>query len=436
MFSYLDDTLTFDLDYNTTKTKSYQFADLLTKVGFLLHKDKSVREPTQRILFLGFVIDSTTMCLEVPHEKEIRIRTAVKNLLRDVMTRKKVSIRRLARVIGLLVSVFPAVKYGKAHYRILEGEKLRALGTTRDFNKKCRWPRSIVTDLKWWKNSRFGWKCSFEMPIPTSTLITDASLEGWGVIWDGVELFGPWESDDEGRIDELELLAILYAIQCWPVEVSNGSTVQLWCDNQVAVAYIRNMGGRIPRLDRVAREIWSELESRDVFLIASYVNTKENPADALTRGVANKKQLLDCEVQLNPEVFAMLCAQGPFCPEVDWFASERNAQLPRFYSWNPEPTAEGCDAFLFFWGACVGYIYPPFVLIPRILQKITEDKASIVLVHPDWPGALWGPDLRRMARHTVLLPVSADLLRYPDHPGLRHPMKHLRLAASWLVGAC
>jgi hypothetical protein len=274
------------------------------------------------------------------------------------------------------------------------------------------------------------------MPIPTSTLITDASLEGWGVIWDGVELFGPWETEDEGRIDELELLAILYAVQCWPMNVKSGETVQLWCDNQVAVAYIRNLGGRIPRLDRVAREIWAELESRNVFMIASYINTKENPADALTRGVSNKKQLLDCEVQLNPEVFSSLCAQGPFCPEVDWFASSKNSQLPRFYAWNPEPTAEGCDAFMFHWGDCFGYVYPPFALIPRILRKIIEDKASIVLVHPDWPGALWAPDLRRMTKHTVLLPVSADLLRYPDQPGLRHPMKHLRLAASWLVGEC
>jgi hypothetical protein len=194
------------------------------------------------------------------------------------------------------------------------------------------------------------------------------------------------------------------------------------------------MGGRIERLDRVARDIWKELEVRGVFMIASYINTKENPADALTRGVSNKKQLLDCEVQLNPTVFESLRDQGPFRPEIDWFASRLNRQLPRFYAWNDDPTAEGIDAFVFDWGVCEGYIYPPFVLIPRILRKITEDKASVLLIHPDWPGALWAPDLRRMACKTVKLPVTADLLRYPDRPGLRHPMKNLRLAASWLVG--
>ncbi len=148
---------------------------------------------------------------------------------------------------------------------------------------------------------------------------------------DDEQIFGPWESENEARIDELELLAILYAVQCWENEMCDGDVIQLWCDNQVAVAYIRNLGGRVERLDKIACEIWSILESRGVFMIASYINTKENPADALTRGVVNKKHLLDVEVQLNPNVFQWLVTQGPFVPNVDWFASRENAQLPRFF---------------------------------------------------------------------------------------------------------
>jgi hypothetical protein len=149
----------------------------------------------------------------------------------------------------------------------------------------------------------------------------------------------------------LELLAVLFAIQIWPCKKDLGVTIQLWCNNQVAVAYIRNMGGRVERLNKIARQIWLELEKRDSFVLASYVNTNENPADALTRGVANKRQLLDLEVQLNPRVFAEFVNSGSFVPCVDWFASASNAQLPRFYSWNAETAAEGVDAFDFFWGS-------------------------------------------------------------------------------------
>ncbi len=431
---YLDDSLTRGSSFESALQDHRTFGTLLQMAGFLLHREKSVEYPVQRIEHLGFIIDSNSMCLEVPDAKEQRIRVAVSSLIKDVLLRKKVSIRRVARVIGLLVSVLPAVRYGRLHYRLLEREKIRALNGTRNFDWKCRWPVGMLSDLKWWKHSEQGWKCSFESPIPTSTLITDASLEGWGLIWDGQELFGPWDTESEERIDELELLAILYAVQCWPVNLPDNSVVQLWCDNQVAVAYIRNMGGRIERLDRVARDIWTELENRNVFMVASYINTKENPADALTRGVSNKRQLLDCEVQLNPEVFRSLSVSGPFVPLVDWFASNVNFQLPRYYSWNADPAAEGVDAFCFDWSVCPGYIYPPFVLLPRILRKINQDRAAVLIIHPNWPGALWAPDLRRMSHHTVLLPPSADLLRYPNQPGLRHPMKHLRLAASWVVG--
>ncbi len=105
VFSYLDDTLTFGLSYGSAKTLSYQFADLLTEVGFLLHKDKSVREPTQRILFLGFIIDSTTMTLEIPHDKFIAIQALVTEALAVVDSQNPTSLRFLAKVVGKLISV-------------------------------------------------------------------------------------------------------------------------------------------------------------------------------------------------------------------------------------------------------------------------------------------------------------------------------------------
>ncbi len=252
-----------------------------------------------------------------------------------------------------------------------------------------------MSDLKWWRDSPAGWKCSFLSPSPFVTLITDASLQGWGAIWENEEFFGPWESEEEEWIDELELLAALFAIQIWPLPQKRDVTIQLWCDNQVAIAYIKNMGGKVEQLDRIAQRIWLELEKRNSFVVASYVNTYENPADALTHGVSNKRQLLDIEVQSNrPGVFQEVVKCGPFEPTVDWFASaDENAQLPRFYAWCSDPSAEGIDAFDFSWSDDVGYMFPPFALIPRILWKINEDRAATILLHPDWPGALWAPDL-------------------------------------------
>jgi hypothetical protein len=71
----------------------------------------------------------------------------------------------------------------------------------------------------------------------------------------------------------------------------------------------------------------------------------------------------------------------------------------------------------------------------QVLQKVSNDEAQVVLIHPDWPGALWRPLLNRMTRFRIPLPTTADLLRYPTNRNLRHPMKKLSLVASWIVGA-
>jgi hypothetical protein len=66
--------------------------------------------------------------------------------------------------------------------------------------------------------------------------------------------------------------------------------------------------------------------------------------------------------------------------EIDWFASEDNAKVVRFYSrfWNPSST--GVDAFTEFWGNDFGYFVPPIPIIHRVLSKMESDKAKGVIV--------------------------------------------------------
>ena len=75
------------------------------------------------ITFLGNVIDSVSMTVTLPNEKVDRIKDECLRLQK----KKKTSIREVSRIIGILISSFSAVDYGKLHYRILEKEKLYAL---------------------------------------------------------------------------------------------------------------------------------------------------------------------------------------------------------------------------------------------------------------------------------------------------------------------
>ncbi len=196
------------------------------------------------------------------------------------------------------------------------------------------------------------------------------------------------------------------------------------------------MGGRVFRLNRVAKRIWLLLEQAQAFMQAVYIPTGENPADTLTRGVTSRHRMMDTEVQLNPELVRQLLHQGPFRPQIDWFASDVNFQLDRYYVWNAQPgsNAEGVKAFMYHWHATPGYIFPPFSLLPRILRKIWDEGAKVLLIHPSWPGALWYLSLLEITVTQESIPPSANVLRYPNHPDLHHPMTDLQLQASWLDG--
>ena len=92
-------------------------------LGFVIHPEKSVLIPTQELEFLGFLLNSISMTIQLPPSKAAHVKSACENLL----LKTKVTIRELAHVIGLLVSSLPGVQFGRLHYRQLEKDKSWAL---------------------------------------------------------------------------------------------------------------------------------------------------------------------------------------------------------------------------------------------------------------------------------------------------------------------
>ena len=74
-------------------------------------------------MFQGNIIDSEKMRVFLPKERQETIKRECQNLF----DKNTASIRQVARVIGLIVSSFSAVDYGKLFYRELEKEKIQAL---------------------------------------------------------------------------------------------------------------------------------------------------------------------------------------------------------------------------------------------------------------------------------------------------------------------
>ena len=122
---YIDDTL---LVADTKANLSHSIRlmlDAFTKAGFLINHAKSSLKPTQRIVFLGFLIDSVEYTISLTDDKRQEIFNLACRLLSN--KHRKWSIKLLAKLIGKVIAAFPANEHVSLHYRVLDHFKIKAL---------------------------------------------------------------------------------------------------------------------------------------------------------------------------------------------------------------------------------------------------------------------------------------------------------------------
>ena len=200
---------------------------------------------------------------------------------------------------------------------------------------------------------------------------------------------GPWSKKEKGyHINCLELLAATLAVKSFLKDHVNKCVLVL-IDNRTAVAYINNLGGTAsPQATLLARNLWMWFLERGILLSAQYLPGEENVrADAESREMRDRS-----DWKLSPSIFRKI--QGHF-PDlsIDLFASRLTFQLPRFFSWRPDPLAEATDAFLQDWRGEKAFANPPWNLVGRVLMKVEEQAADLVLVAPVWPSQPWYPKM-------------------------------------------
>lgn len=111
---------------------------------------KSDLIPQKVCTFLGFRFDTHNMCISIPQEKQIRVLT----LLNQFKVGKRYSIRMLAHLIGMLVSICPATKYGWLHTKELEIFKTKSLSINQNrYDAKFVLLRTLLNELEWWKHA-------------------------------------------------------------------------------------------------------------------------------------------------------------------------------------------------------------------------------------------------------------------------------------------
>ena len=202
------------------------------------------------------------------------------------------------------------------------------------------------------------------------------------------------------------------------------------------MSYVNRKGGRVHGLDQLAKSIWQLMEDNNAKITAFFIPSEDNLADQLSRQMSKSlARELDTEWMLKPELFQFVCQELQVQPDVDLFASGKNFQLERFCSWNYVDEAEAVDAFSFTWDPCdIYYVFPPFALISRILQKARMERSRILLIHPVWTTQPWWPTLIRSRNKFLTIPFSPSQLLLPQFPHQQHRLQNLQLEASWFSG--
>ena len=275
---YLDDSYLQGDSYSSCLHNITTTTSLLTALGFKINLEKSVLIPTQTIKFLGFILNSITVTISLPEQRQVRIIGHSKKL-REVTTLK---IREVASTIGTLVSALPALSHGALHYRALEHAKNAALQSQNgNFNNKMSIPPDAICDILWWEQNVTGSFSPIHRDHVHLTLYSDASLEGWGGTDEVTHVGGRWTKDEmPGHINALELQAAYLTLQALSSSHTNVH-IRLMLDNTTAITYINKMGGgggdtHSTVCNVISKTIWEWAVPRNIWLPAAYVPGSQN----------------------------------------------------------------------------------------------------------------------------------------------------------------
>ena len=397
---------------------SYAGLKVNPKVG------KSTLYPTQDLVWVGVRWLTLLAAIRIPSSRLHSVRKEVGAMIQLARRGKTVTAKEVCRLLGKIQSLAEALLPQRLYARPILRDLRQALHRCKDYSSKVFLSAESVSNLKWLHQNFFRWNGARWYPRPqplTIHIITDASPYAWGAI---LRIRGcrdlhasGYFSLEEGRRwqNVREALGVEYAVQAfWLYLLHYAKTgtkldplqVTIKQDNASVVSYIRKMGGRKKEISVIVeRTLKSGIDEHMQFL-SEWIPGVEMPADAWSRELA-LHDTADWEVQ--PSMFRRITEQLGFFPQLDLFASRLNTKCKRFYSFRLDPDGEGWDALSpdKSWSGELAYAAPPPHLIPRVIQKVRQDRARILIFVPYWPLSLWW--------RSFLDALASPMLRIPLH---------------------
>jgi len=237
-----------------------------------------------------------------------------------------------------------------------------------------------IEQIRFWQNNlgainsrsiTESYKCS-------KIVFSDASSTGYA----GYEVHaandvshGMWSAEEAAKSSTWRELTAVYRVLLSIARVLAHKRVKWFTDNQGVVSIVFK-GSMKHELQNIAMAIYRLCMGYSIVLEMDWIPRSENEkADYFSK-------ITDFDDWgISFEMLSILQARyGVF--EIDWFASENNAKVSKFYSRFLNPSSFGVDAFTANWDEYFGLFVPPIKIVHMVLRKMDADQAKWVLVVP------------------------------------------------------
>ena len=406
---YLDDWLIRADTPEEAQLHSQTIIKVLQFLGWIINFEKSDLTPSQDFQFIGMQFNTRRFTV-APLPK---MRIKVQSVLQHWMANPNITARDLHRLLGMLVFMASLVRGGRLRLRPVQWWAATAwCQRTGNWSDRIQVPQWVLSEVAWWSSPAVLQGLPLAARETEVTLFTDASSSGWGAQLGSHSTQGQWSASQRlCHINVLEMQAVICAVRDF-LPLLRYHVVRLMCDNAVTVAYIKNEGGtRSHTLMQMTIRLLKWCDSKAITLVPVHLPGVRNiQADSLSR----VGQTLTTEWTMAMESLRPVFAKWGE-PQIDMFATFANRRLVKFVSPYPDPRAEWTDAMSMPWDKERGllYVFPPFKMVPQVLQKIAQSpELQVILIALLQPAASWFPELMNLTQEdpVPLFVEGQDLL--------------------------
>ncbi len=408
ILNYLDDWLI--LAQSEVELLSHRTLILshLERLGLRVNFAKSALSPSQRISFLGTVLDSAHMRAVIAPERALAIQKLAATFKSDTARPLKV----FQRMLGLMAAASPVLQLGLLRMRPLQcWLKPRVPHNAwRHGRLHIRVNQACVTALTPWKNPRWMEKGVAMGLVHTRKVVTtDASNTGWGALCEGKPTFGHWSKTESGfHINWAGNASSLSSLPVFPAGPNRTPCADSLRQHVRGVLY-KSPGRCLLEAPLYSGRAPSGMGS----LRAAHLPGRLNQgADMLSRSNVPSEEWM-----LHPQVVQKIWKTFGKA-EVDLFASKDNSHCPTYYS-------KDRDALAHDWPNLLLYAFPPIALLPQVVRRIREQGHKVLLVAPLWRNQPWLSELTQLLTAAPWpVPLRRDLLSQ-ENGTIWHPRPEL-----------